>query len=104
MARYSQPLNHCLKNSSLLASAAHSNTKRLAWRKVLTWLALAALLGPALAPAQDATSGMLSGWFADLAAIKRKAEAGDADAQVSQGNALAAHSRSRDALAAPSLD
>jgi hypothetical protein len=57
----------------------------------------AVLLGT-LAQAQDPLGGAMTMGFGDVAAIKQKAEAGDARAQVALGEALAAHFRATEAL------
>jgi hypothetical protein len=67
-------------------------------RKVTTPMALAALLIATAASAQNPLSGTLTMGFGDVAALKRKAEAGDAAAQVALGDALASHFHASEAL------
>jgi TPR repeat protein len=64
-------------------------------RKATIPLALAAIF---IATAARAQSGTLTMGFGDVAAPKRKAEAGDAAAQVALGDTLASHSRASEAL------
>ena len=61
------------------------------------WAALAILL-PCLATAQDPLRGTLTMGLGDIAAIKQKAEAGDAVSQITLGESLASHFRATEAL------
>ncbi len=68
---------------------------QLNWRYPLAFLALL-LTHPA--SAQDNLRGTLTMGMGDVAAIKQRAEAGDAGAQVALGNALASRFRASEAL------
>ena len=63
-----------------------------------TLLALAVILIATVAPAQDPLRGTLTMGMGDVAVIKQKAEAGDAAAQVSLGDALASRFHPSEAL------
>jgi hypothetical protein len=65
---------------------------------LITSIALAVLLVATAAPAQNPLSGTLTTAFGDVPALKRKAEAGDAGAQVALGEALVSHFRASEAL------
>jgi hypothetical protein len=65
------------------------------WRSLL---AVSAILLTHPVPAQDTLRGTFTMGFGDVAAIKQKAEAGDAAAQVALGSALASRFHASEAL------
>jgi hypothetical protein len=64
----------------------------------IAFVLLAAFLSPLAAPAQNSINGMLIMGSNDIAAIKRRAEAGDASAQMALADALTSSFRYREAL------
>ena len=66
--------------------------------KLSTLLSLAVILVVTVALAQSPLDGTLTMGLGDIASIKRKAEAGDAAAQVSLGDALASSFHASEAL------
>ncbi len=70
--------------------------KHFHWRALL---AASCFLLPHLAAAQDPLRGVLTLGLGDVAAIKQKAETGDAAAQVALADSLAAHFQATEALA-----
>ncbi len=64
----------------------------------ITYLSPTALLAAIAGLAQNPLSGTLTTAFGDVPALKQKAEAGDASAQVALGDALVSHFRASEAL------
>jgi len=67
-------------------------------RILATLLILAVVLIARVTPAQNPLAGTFTMGFGDVAALKRRAEAGDAAAQVALGEALASNFHSSEAL------
>jgi hypothetical protein len=67
-------------------------------RNLTALLNLFAVLFGTLAQAQDPLGNVMTMGFGDVAAIKQKAEVGDAAAQVALGDALAGHYRATEGL------